>query len=203
MDYRILDILLPDAEGFLVPAYAEGYEASEAARFRVRLGDGVTGRAAVEREPVFVPDTMSVSDFLLEAQAKQVHCTAVVDEHGTAVGLAFREDALEEIVGPLGDEFDQKESDFQVVGDGAFEVRGRMSLPDLCDRLDFELGDDEYEDEDTIGGHVTARLGRLPRKGDAVSVGPFRATVLDAGRRRVQRVRLERVVEEAEKLEAG
>jgi sigma-B regulation protein RsbU (phosphoserine phosphatase) len=56
VDYRILDILLPDAEGFLVPAYAEGYEASEAARFRVRLGDGVTGRAAVEREPVFVPD---------------------------------------------------------------------------------------------------------------------------------------------------
>jgi sigma-B regulation protein RsbU (phosphoserine phosphatase) len=56
VDYRILDILLPDAEGFLVPAYVEGYEASEAARFRVRLGEGVTGQAAVEREPIFVPD---------------------------------------------------------------------------------------------------------------------------------------------------
>jgi transcriptional regulator with GAF, ATPase, and Fis domain len=56
VDYRILDILLPDAEGFLVPAYVEGYEASEAARVRVRLGEGVTGQAAVEREPIFVPD---------------------------------------------------------------------------------------------------------------------------------------------------
>ncbi len=50
----------------------------------------------------------------------------------------------------------------------------------------------EYEDEDTIGGHVTARLGRLARRGDKVTVGPYLATVLDAGRRRVQRVRLER-----------
>ena len=38
-----------------------------------------------------------------------------------------------------------------------------MSLPEICDRLDFELSDEEYEDQDTIGGHVTARLGRLPR----------------------------------------
>jgi CBS domain containing-hemolysin-like protein len=159
---------------------------------------------ALAREPVFVPDTMSVSDFLLEVQAKKVHCAAVLDEHGTAVGLAFREDALEEVVGPLGDEFDEKEADFQVAEDGSFEVRGRMSLPDLCDRLDFELADDEYEDEDTIGGHVTARLGRLPRKGDVVTVGPFRATVLDAGRRRVQRLRLERLPEEpSEEREAG
>ncbi len=135
---------------------------------------------------------MSVSDFLRELQAKQSHCAAVVDEHGTVIGLAFREDALEEIVGPLGDEFDQREREFAEVGDGIFEVHGRMSLPEICDRLEIELPDEEYEDEDTIGGHVTARLGRLARRGDQVTVGPYLATVLDAGRRRVQRVRLER-----------
>ena len=69
---------------------------------------------------------------------------------------------------------------------GVYEVRGRMSLPEICDRLDFELSDEEYEDQDTIGGHVTARLGRLPSRGDSVNVGPFRATVLDVSRRRVQ-----------------
>ena len=63
---------------------------------------------ALAREALFVPDTMALSDFLLELQRGRAHCAAVLDEHGTAVGLAYREDALEAIVGPLGDEFDDQ-----------------------------------------------------------------------------------------------
>jgi CBS domain containing-hemolysin-like protein len=144
----------------------------------------------VAREPLFVSETMSISDFLRELQTSRQHCAVVVDEHGTMIGMAFREDALEEIVGPLGDEFDDNEGDFVVAKPGTYEVRGRMSLPELEDRLDFELPEDEGEEQDTIGGHVTARLGRLPRKGDRVRVGPYEATVIDASRRRVERVQL-------------
>ena len=147
------------------------------------------------REQLFVPDTMSLANFLRELQQKQHHYASVVDEHGTVTGLAFREDALEEIVGPLGDEFDQKERELVKVDENTYEVNGRVSLPEICDRLDFELADDEYEDQDTIGGHVTARLGRLPVRGDSTSVGPWRATVLEVGRRRVKRLRLERLPE--------
>ncbi|MCP5057020.1 MAG: HlyC/CorC family transporter [bacterium] len=147
--------------------------------------------AALARPAVFVPDTMSVSNFLLELQQKQAHCAVVLDERGTALGLAFREDALEEIVGPLGDEFDNPEVSFVDLGDGRFELSGRVALPEVCDRLGIQLSAEEEEAEDTIGGHVTARLGRLPRKGDAVSVGSFEATVLELGRRRIQRLRME------------
>lgn len=147
------------------------------------------------REQLFVPDTMSLANFLRELQQKQHHYASVVDEHGTVTGLAFREDALEEIVGPLGDEFDQKERELVKVDENTYDVNGRVSLPEICDRLDFELADDEYEDQDTIGGHVTARLGRLPVRGDSTSVGPWRATVLEIGRRRVKRLRLERLPE--------
>lgn len=146
--------------------------------------------SALAREPLFVPDTMPLSNFLRELQETRQHCAVVLDEHGTAIGLAFREDALEEIVGPLGDEFDDDEPDFVGLGDGSYELRGRMSLPEVEDRLDFSLPAGEREEEDTIGGHVTARLGRLPRKGDSVRVGRYVATVTDASRRRVQRLRL-------------
>ncbi|MFV1979445.1 MAG: transporter associated domain-containing protein, partial [Myxococcota bacterium] len=71
-----------------------------------------------------------------------------------------------------------------------YEIRGRMPLPELEDRLDFDLSEAEREEEDTIGGHVTARLGRLAKKGDAVRVGPYLATVTDASRRRVQKLRV-------------
>jgi len=147
---------------------------------------------ALARDAIFVPDTMSLSNFLKELQSGNQHCAAVIDERGTAIGLAFREDALEEIVGPLGDEFDEHEREFKEVEDGVYEVAGRMSVPETCDRLDFELSDAEHEDEDTIGGHITARLGRLARRGDQVAVGPYMATVLEVGRHRVRRVRLER-----------
>ncbi len=151
---------------------------------------GAVDLRTLAHEPIFVPDTMSLSNFLLELQAKQGHCAIVLDERGTSIGLAFREDALEEIVGPLGDEFDDPEQLLRATGGGVWEISGRMSLPELCDRLDLELAEEEDEGEDTIGGHVTARLGRLPRKGDSTQVGPYQATVLDASRRRVQRLRL-------------
>ena len=107
------------------------------------------------------------------------------------MGLAFREDALEEIVGPLGDEFDEHQVELQRTGENVFEIRGRMALPEVCNRLDFTLPQEELEEEETLGGHVTARLGRLARRGDTVELGPYRATVLEVERRRVQRVRLE------------
>jgi len=151
---------------------------------------------ALARNAIFVPDTMSLSNLLKELQAGNQHCAAVIDERGTAIGLAFREDALEEIVGPLGDEFDEQEREFKEVEDGVYEIAGRMSVPETCDRLDFELSDAEHEDEDTIGGHITARLGRLAKRGDQVAVGPYLATVVEVGRHRVRRVRLERAPDE-------
>jgi CBS domain containing-hemolysin-like protein len=148
---------------------------------------------ALAREPLFVPDTMALSDFLLELQRARAHCAAVLDEHGTAIGLAFREDALEAIVGPLGDEFDEQAPDSVEVGPGVFEVMGRMPLPEASDRLALDL--DEEAGEGTIGGHVVALLGRLPRKGDAVEIGGWRVSVLEVVRRRVHRLRFEKLPE--------
>ncbi|QDV09963.1 Hemolysin C [Planctomycetes bacterium Poly30] len=155
------------------------------------------------REPLFVPDTMSISNFLQEVQINRQHCAVVLDEHGTAIGLAFREDALEEIVGPLGDEFDDASNEFRPLADGSYELSGRLSVPEVLDRLDFELDEEEEEEEDTIGGHITARLGRLPKTGDTVRVGPYRATVLDASKRRVQLVKLTLVEKNASEEQAA
>ena len=94
---------------------------------------------AVAREPLFVPDTMSLSNFLRELQASRQHCAVVLDEHGTAIGRAFREDALEEIVGPRGDEFDEEEADFLEPADGVFEMRGRDFQPDQSTEVEVSF----------------------------------------------------------------
>jgi CBS domain containing-hemolysin-like protein len=82
--------------------------------------------------------------------------------------------------------------------DGRVLVPGRYSLPEVDTLLDLQLSADEREEEATIGGHIIARLGRFPRKGDRVQVGRYVATVAEVARRRVQRVELREIDEEAE-----
>ena len=147
---------------------------------------------ALAREALFVPDTMALSDFLAELQSKQAQCAAVLDERGSVIGFAFREDVLEEVVGPLDDEFDERELGLREISKGVFEAPGRVSLPEVLVRLGFSLDPQEEEDEDTLGGHVCARLGMLARKGDVVSMGPFRVEVIEATPRRIERLRLSR-----------
>jgi sigma-B regulation protein RsbU (phosphoserine phosphatase) len=56
VNYKILDIFLPGADGLLHPAYVDGYEKHEAWRYTVKPGTGIVGTAAVDRVPLFVPD---------------------------------------------------------------------------------------------------------------------------------------------------
>jgi CBS domain containing-hemolysin-like protein len=158
---------------------------------------------ALARDPLFVSDTMALSDFLTELQTKQAHCAAVLDERGTVIGFAFREDTLEEVVGPLGDEFDDVEHGLREVSPGVFDAPGRLSFPEVLDRLEFELDPAEDEDEDTLGGHVTARLGRLARRGDVITMGPYRVEVLEASPRRVERLRLRRTVDSTDRPDSA
>ncbi len=56
VDYRILDIFLPDEQGGLVPAHVEGYGTGLELTRRIRIGEGIVGTAAESDEPLFVPD---------------------------------------------------------------------------------------------------------------------------------------------------
>ncbi len=145
---------------------------------------------AHSRPALFVPDTQPVSTLILQLQRARNHCAIVLDEHGSASGLVFLEDALEEIVGPIADEFDDPSSDLREVAPDCYEVNGRLPLPEAESRLGLSLED---ASDDTLGGHVVACLGRMPQRGDEVVLGRHRATVLEVGRRRIARMRIERV----------
>ncbi len=143
---------------------------------------------ALARKPSFVPDSQPLSRLILLMQRTRVHSSVVVDEHGTAIGLAFLEDALEEIVGPIRDEFDEEGPDVAGAGGGAVAVTGSLSLPEAADILELpDLG----EESDTIGGYVVSMLGRLPRSGDTLELGKYKVTIDEVSRRRVVRLLFE------------
>jgi CBS domain containing-hemolysin-like protein len=151
---------------------------------------------ALARRPLFVPDTQPLARLIAQMQRTRNHCAAVVDEHGTSVGLAFLEDALEEIVGPIGDEFDEPEATVRSLGGGVTELPGSLALPEAAKLLG---ADDLGDESDTIGGYVVARLGRLPRSGDELAIGRYRLRVEEVQHRRIVRLICEPVEVRASK----
>jgi len=151
-------------------------------------GDPIDFRAMARPLPT-VPDRQPLGRLIMNLQKQRVTCALVVDEHGTAVGVAFLEDALEEIVGPIGDEFDQENPWIEKVDDDTVEMTGGVPLPDAGDVLGIDLG----HEDDTIGGYVVSVLGHLPPEGEEATVPLYKVTVTEMTGRRVTRLRFERM----------
>lgn len=142
------------------------------------------------RPALLVPDTWPLGEFIAKLQSSRSHVAVVIDEYGAALGLAFLEDALEEIVGPIADEFDDAQAPLVELESGDFEVNGSMPLPAAVDRFGLAVTDPTGS---TLGGYVTSLLGRLPQKGDEVRIGNYDVRVLSLVRgRAVHRLRLTR-----------
>lgn len=139
------------------------------------------------REALFVPDTQPLSRFISESQKTGNQGALVLDEHGTVIGMIFLEDALEEIVGPLHDERDPAMNPVVESDDGAIEMAGSVDLPEAAELLHIDPDDSD----DTIGGLLIAKLGRIPRQGDELEVGRYTAKILSIRGRRIDRIRFE------------
>ncbi len=139
------------------------------------------------RRPVFVPDTQSLGLMIVELQRNRAKAAVVVDDRGTAIGMAFLEDAIEEIVGPIQDEFDDEEPAVRKPSPSITELRGDFALPEAVELL----GIDAAGTDDTIGGHVVSALGRLPEQGDTLQIGSYHVTVVEVARRRIVKLRFE------------
>jgi putative hemolysin len=147
-----------------------------------------------------VPESKAVSDVLQLFQKSRTHIAIVLDEYGGVSGLVTIEDVLEEIVGEIEDEFDAEvEEEIRKIDDDACEALGRAHIEEINELMGFDLPEDK--DFDTIGGFVFAEFGRVPMAGEALTWNDtLRVKVLDAARRKVNRVRLERVRKEAAEL---
>jgi CBS domain containing-hemolysin-like protein len=150
----------------------------------------LTDLRPLRRDVLFVPEVQGGLDVLREMQRKQVPIAVVVDEYGGTSGIVTMEDLLEEIVGEIRDEFDEEpQKVLKLPGpEEAWEVDGRASMDELR-----ALGVPVKEGMlgETVGALVVELLGRLPRAGDAVDLGPgATAEVTGISRRRVTRLRV-------------
>jgi putative hemolysin len=137
----------------------------------------------------FVPETKKVPLLLREFQRDRVQIALVVDEYGGTAGLVTFEDLIEEIVGEIRDEYDVETEPVVDEGQGVFVVSGKADVSVLEQQFGVAV---ERAGFDSVGGYLLATLGRVPTKGERVDVDGLAVEVLDAERRRVTRVRVQK-----------
>jgi len=140
------------------------------------------------RPAVFVPEAKRVNVLLKEFRDNHNHMAIVVDEYGGVAGVVTIEDVVEQIVGEIDDEFDVDE-DINIRRDAErqFTVRGVTLIEEFNEFFGTRYPDDEF---DTVAGLVMKEFGRLPRRGDAVTIDGFEFRVVRADRRRVESLRV-------------
>lgn len=142
-------------------------------------------------KPCFIYKTTKLPDVFETLKKAKQHLAIVTDEFGGTMGVITMEDVLEQIVGEIWDENDTFEADFIQRPDGSYIVDGDANLHEFLD----ELGMDEEKfqaESETVGGWTMERFGAFPARGDRFVYGGLRITVLKMGKRRVDRILVEK-----------
>jgi CBS domain containing-hemolysin-like protein len=137
----------------------------------------------------FVPESKRIDDLLREFQRNKVHMAIVVDEYGGVSGLVTMEDALEELVGEIVDEFDIEEVLCQQIDPHTHVVSAKLPLDEFNAQLGMSI---PREDADTIGGHVFHLFGKLPKRGESVSAHGLTFTIEHIKGTRILEIRVRR-----------
>ena len=140
------------------------------------------------RRPFFIPETMKASLLLKEFLDRKIHIALVVDEYGGLAGLITMDDLVEEIIGEIR-ERGEIPPGYEVVEEDTVQLLGRLELDYINEEFGLELSG---ENNVTLGGFLSERLGRLPQPGDVCLLDDLRFTVLSVKKRRVDQVRLYR-----------
>lgn len=152
------------------------------------------------RPAYFVPETKKINDLLEEFQLKKVHMAIVVDEYGGTSGIVTMEDILEEIVGEINDEYDEKEETFVRLKNNAYIFEACTLLNDFIKIVDADQ--DSFKDiegeADTLAGLILEIKGELPRKSEVITYNEHKFTVLEVDNRRIKKIKYEKVGEVAE-----
>jgi magnesium and cobalt transporter len=144
------------------------------------------------RPVVFVPESKRLNVLLREFRANRNHMALVVDEYGGIAGLVTIEDVLEQIVGDIEDEYDFDESEDNIVREqgGLYRIKAQTEIADFNRVFGTKYSDSDF---DTVGGLVLNRFGRLPRRGESITIDGLSVQVLRADSRRLHALQVHRV----------
>lgn len=145
---------------------------------------------ALAQTPLYIPETTSLLHALEQFKSAPAHMAFVVDEFGSLQGVITPTDLLEMIAGDLPESHDEPGSAIIPRDDGSFLVDGRVDLVELGGVLGWPFEEGSFH---TAAGLVLNELGRFPREGEVLRLGPFEVEVIDMDERRIDKLLFRRV----------
>lgn len=137
----------------------------------------------IMRPAVFIPESKRLNVLLREFRARRNHMAIVVDEYGGVAGMVTIENVLEQIVGEIEDEHDiDDDAPILKHDESNYTIKALTTVDDFNDYFSSDWSDDDF---DTVGGFVMNHFGHLPARGEQVTVGSFKFTVMRADNRRI------------------
>ncbi len=129
------------------------------------------------RPAVFVPESKGLNELLRDFRSNRNHLAIVIDEFGNTAGLITIEDVLEEIVGEIEDEFDERvrENGIYTLADGSQRVAGDVTIEAVNHAFAVKLPTGGF---DTIGGLVAHNMAHVPRRGEWLDLAGLRFSVM-------------------------
>jgi len=92
------------------------------------------------RNAYFVPETKPLRALLHEFQNQKLHIAVVLDEYGGTAGIVTLEDILEELVGEITDEYEEKPPEpVKQIDQNTIEADARTYVDDLNDQFELNL----------------------------------------------------------------
>lgn len=135
----------------------------------------------------FTPETKHVAELLHEMRDKNFHMAVVVDEFGGTAGVVTIDQMVEEIVGPMGDDFAGGEKDFEVIDAHTYEIDGGMRIDEANDEMELDLPEGDYE---TMAGFILHLLRRIPKENEQLRYKSFKLVIKEMRGVKIERILL-------------
>lgn len=136
----------------------------------------------------FVPEASSGMQLLELFTKNSGNIAVVVDEYGGTAGVVTIEDVIEEIFGEIEDEHDVEDLLEQQLGDEEFHFSARLEIDYL--NATYELGLEESEEYETLGGFIIHHLENIPEADSLVEIGEWRFKITAVSQNRIETIHL-------------
>ena len=133
-----------------------------------------------------------IDDLIEDFRKRKIHIAIVIDEYGCTQGIVTLEDVIEQIVGDIDDEYDDKQAKmYRQIGPDAYIFDAKIPLEDFCEALDIKeesLGD--IGDAETLAGLLLEIKGDFPATNEIIRRDNLRFNVLKMERHRIVEVKV-------------